>query len=64
MSSNPSEQIDAVVEVQAPTYRQLFEPCAVDECSDCIGYSSSLRRDGALVVCSCECHNAERSSDA
>lgn len=51
--TNPDE---AVKEARERTYQQLFEPCAVDECSDCIGYSNGLRRDGALVACSCECH--------
>lgn len=54
----PNEPQDIVTEAREdkPPYQQLFEPCAMDEHSDCIGYSNSLRRDGALVTCSCECH--------
>lgn len=58
MTTGEPQQTDIVTQVrdEKPLYRQLFEPCAMDEHSDCIGYSNGLRRDAALVTCSCECH--------
>lgn len=40
----------------ASVHYLLFEPCAVEEHSDCIEYSNSLRRDAQLTRCSCACH--------